>query len=217
MFDACNCHQKVSNTFFTSLTENCKRIVSLFHASRRAQSFPFNNFIFVVLPTVKSQNQWEMAKNLENKSRKSGRWTCWRRCWTTRPCSRRRTTRTRPPCSKTVLSVSPLASSWSGESCSWGKPFNPGFELAAIRTINFDFWGQGQTWGLISAILKKTATGQGLACTMITRFSGFPHTQYGLMHRKMLLERHIVITSAGDTLFQTGQGMRKNWSSQSFG
>ena len=115
-----------------------------------------------------------MAKNLANKSRKSGRWTCWRRCWTTRPCSRRRTTRTRPPCSRTVLSASPLASSWSGEFCSWGKPFNPGFELPAIRAINFDFWGEGQTWGLISAILKKTATGQGLACTMITRFSGFP-------------------------------------------
>ena len=58
MFDACNCHQKVSNSFFTSLTENCKRIVSLFHGSRRAQSFPFNNFVFVVLPTVKSQNQY---------------------------------------------------------------------------------------------------------------------------------------------------------------
>ena len=62
MFDACNCHQKVSNTFFTSLTENCKRIVSLFHASRRAQSFPFNNFVFVVLPTVKSENQCKCEK-----------------------------------------------------------------------------------------------------------------------------------------------------------
>ena len=64
MFDAYNCHQKVSNTFFTSLTENCKRIVSLFHASRRAQSFPFNNFVFVVLPTVKSQNQCEKWRKI---------------------------------------------------------------------------------------------------------------------------------------------------------
>ena len=38
-----------------------------------------------------------------------------------------------------------------------GKTFYPGLELAVIRTINFDFWGQGQSWGLIRAILQKTA------------------------------------------------------------
>ena len=59
-------------------------------------------------------------------------------------------------------------------------------------------------------------TGQEQACTRMNRLFGCHNADYSSMHRKMVLECHIVIISTGDTLFQTRPGMRKNWSSQSF-
>ena len=146
MFDACNCHQKVSNTFFTSLTENCKRIVSLFHASRRAQSFPFNNFVFVVLPTVKSQNQCEKWRKIlgTNRGNLAGELVddgAERRARAAGGGRRGHGLLAQGQSSVRLLwPLHDLVSLAVGE-----QLFNPGFELAAIRTINFDFWGQGQT------------------------------------------------------------------------
>ena len=44
----------------------------------------------------------------------------------------------------------------------------------------------------------------------------YHHAENGLIHRKTVVDRPIVTTSVGDTLFQTRPGMRKNWPSQSF-
>ena len=71
------------------------------------------------------------------------RWTYWRRCWTTRQCSQRRTTRTRPPCSRTARSVSPLAYSW------FGKRSHPKIQKMRMsmltRKILMELWRGG--WG----------------------------------------------------------------------
>ena len=44
----------------------------------------------------------------------------------------------------------------------------------------------------------------------------YHHAENGLIHRKTVVDRPIVTTSVGDTLFQTRPGMMKNWPSQSF-
>ena len=65
-------------------------------------------------------------------------------------------------------------------------------------------------------------TGQEQACTRITWLFvclfGCHQAENGPIHRKMAVHRALMITSKGETLFETSPqpGMRQNWSSQSF-
>ena len=51
---------------------------------------------------------------------------------------------------------------------------------------------------------------------LVVHSVGCHHAKNGLIHRKIIVDFPLVITSIGDTLFQTRPGMRINWPSQSF-
>ena len=89
--------------------------------------------------------------------------------------------------------------------------FNEMFALLLILITKWKFFFQKTAFSLV-----KSRLALGSPSCLVVWLCVCHHAENGPIHRKMVVDCTLAITSIGNTFFQTRPGKRNNWSGQSF-